>query len=495
MLTRSYLPPDQRQSLLTYTPMFHARLFGDRTKFRDEAFQPLRTSLESALEKETVSHLNPTDLFLDGNPSMDRPLFVQFCANDPDYLLAAARYVEPFCDAVDLNLGCPQGIAKKGRYGAFLQEDWDLIYRLINRLHLELSIPVTAKIRILETKELTLAYAKMVISAGASILTVHGRRREQKGQATGLADWDMIRHLRENLPEDVVLFANGNILQHEDLEACQRYTGVDAVMTADAALYDPTVFAPPPAADEAGRDYWIGRDGKGGYRMDAVMRRYFDTIYRYVLETEPPERKPLFIPSDPTVPTSEAGTESDLEDQPPQKKHKRRQDRIRSPNLRPMQSHLFNLLRPMIVKHTHIRTALTSCHVGDMPAFERVLTLVERATKEGLIEYERSTALAISDGDRDKEEAGSSLPTSLDSSAAAIKRCRRPWWICQPYIRPLPQETAAKNKEPALLVEANGNSSKVMELEHQIDQNPGLASDGGSNDLHVESRKETLVCS
>jgi tRNA-dihydrouridine synthase 1 len=136
--------------------------------------------------------------------SGDRPLIVQFCANDPDQLLASAQVLESHCDAIDINLGCPQDIARKGHYGSFLQDEWDLIYKLsaflsvvlyalteraqrwssVNTLHMNLSIPVTAKFRVFTSLEQTVEYAKMLERAGAQILTCHGRTREQRGQNT-----------------------------------------------------------------------------------------------------------------------------------------------------------------------------------------------------------------------------------------------------------------------------------------------------------------------
>jgi hypothetical protein len=67
-----------------------------------------------------------------GAPEWDRPLIAQFCANDKDEFLRGATLLAASgaCDAVDLNLGCPQGIAKRGHYGAFLMEDWALIESL-----------------------------------------------------------------------------------------------------------------------------------------------------------------------------------------------------------------------------------------------------------------------------------------------------------------------------------------------------------------------------
>lgn len=296
------------KSLLAYSPMLHARLFKETPKFRDSYFQPTKSSLVSTKKSSAPA-------FLDGNPAIDRPLIVQFCANQPDDLLEAARYVAPYCDAVDLNLGCPQGIARSGNYGAFLQEDWGTIYKLINKLHHELPIPITAKMRILETKERTLEYAKMIVSAGASILTVHGRRREQKGHNMGVADWAMIRYLRDHLPADTVIFANGNILNRNDIQPCLKATGADGIMSAEGNLSDPTIFAKSPI-DLNDREYWRGTNGQEGYRIDGVLRRYLGIIYKYVLEQNPPERALLYIPSDPDLSTSTSTTPEGAEENP-----------------------------------------------------------------------------------------------------------------------------------------------------------------------------------
>ena len=69
-------------------------------------------------------------------------------------------------------------------------------YAVVEKLAQNLSIPVICKIRILDSYERTLEYAKMIEDAGASILTVHGRTKEQKGHSQGLADLKLIGEIK-----------------------------------------------------------------------------------------------------------------------------------------------------------------------------------------------------------------------------------------------------------------------------------------------------------
>ncbi|KAJ4288427.1 tRNA dihydrouridine synthase [Kalmusia sp. IMI 367209] len=479
MLSRSFLTPSAQSNLLAYTPMFHSKMFTEGPKYRDSHFQPLKSVIPSPVDAYHISQLPESERHLDGNPAFDRPLTVQFCSNDPDDLLNAAKHVAPFCDAVDLNLGCPQGIAKRGNYGAFLQETPDLIARMIKKLDEELDVPVTAKMRILETREQTLAYAKTILDAGASILTVHGRRREQKGHNTGLADWKMIRYLRENLPKETVLFANGNILQHDDIAKCLEVTGADGVMTAEGNLYDPTIFAEPPPVGEEGCEYWRGRDGKGGYRVDAVFRRYMDIIHEYALGREPPVRKPLFHPSNPEESPSPPQEEEEGPPRKRQKQSKGEKGQLKNPNLTAMQAHLFHLLRPLVSQHHDVRDALAKCRMGDIEAYEQVLQLTEKAVKAGILAYEREHAEDApveepKTAPKDvKEDAKEEEVDPYTSSLATVARCKRPWWVCQPYVRPLPKEAIEKGS-----MQLSKKEKKRLELEEAEAKAVGLQPDG-----------------
>ncbi|OAA58549.1 dihydrouridine synthase family [Niveomyces insectorum RCEF 264] len=539
MLVRSFLPAEQRQSILAYSPMLHARLFVDSPRYRTSHFEPTTggDGGDGGNRRGENSDADPPDPdttglrpFLDGNPALDRPLFVQFCANDPDALLAAARRVAPYCDAIDLNLGCPQGIARKGHYGAFLQEEPELVARLVRTLHAHLAVPVTAKIRILDTPEATLQYARTVLAAGASILTVHGRRREQKGHLTGLADWAVLRYLRTHLPPDTVLFANGNVLQQADLARCLAATGFDGVMSAEGLLSDPGLFgpAPPPppppvpalapllassngeeaparengrptetntataaatvptGADPASsrpgywwptpdprREYWTSHDGtRGGWRVDAVVRRYLDILHVYGLGAEaPPVRKPLFVPGDPVVaeapPGDETGAEGDAaaaklalaggDDGGKKRKRKRdhnenephaaaaakNKDMFASPNFVAVQAHLFHLLRHAVSRHHDIRDALGHSRKGDMAAYERILAMLEQRVAAALRDPDAEEA-ELGGKDGDSNDNTTEIVDDPNSSEGAVRRCRRPWWVVQPILRPMPAEALAK---------------------------------------------------
>eukprot|EP00128_Syssomonas_multiformis_P018267 Colp12_sorted_trinity150504_noHs@2570 len=248
---------------LCYTPMFHAGNFARDASYRAEQFT---TCPE------------------------DRPLIVQFCANDPETLLKAAKYVEDQCDAVDLNLGCPQQIAKRGHYGAFLQDDWDTIAALINILHTNLKVPVTAKIRVFPELDKTIAYAKMIVAAGAQLLTVHGRTRDQIRENTGLANWEYIKAIREAV--DVPVIANGNILYYDDVDRCIAETGVNGVMSSEGNLHNPSIFLKNPLPVWTMVDDYLEFAKNYTTNLSAVRGHLFK-LYRHCLTVKPEYRDPI----------------------------------------------------------------------------------------------------------------------------------------------------------------------------------------------------------
>jgi tRNA-dihydrouridine synthase 1 len=198
---------------LGYTPMLHARLFTEVSAYREMHF--------------------------DANREEGR-VIAQLAGHDPPTVLQAARMIQSDVDAIDLNFGCPQAIARKGRYGAFLLDEPDVMVSLVDTLARGLDVPVTAKLRLLPSRPASLDLCKRLEDAGASALTLHGRTREQNKQHAGVADWDAIAQTVQHLGIPVI--ANGGIATADDVEACFEHTGAAAVMSSEALLENPALF-------------------------------------------------------------------------------------------------------------------------------------------------------------------------------------------------------------------------------------------------------------
>jgi tRNA-dihydrouridine synthase len=98
----------------------------------------------------------------------------------PSCLLAQPQ---EHADYVDLNLGCPQRIARRGKYGAFLMDDPKIAAAIVAAAARGLDVPVSVKIRLYPSLSDTIAYAQMLQAAGASLIAVHGRTRDMKVRA------------------------------------------------------------------------------------------------------------------------------------------------------------------------------------------------------------------------------------------------------------------------------------------------------------------------
>lgn len=172
----------------------------------------------------------------------DAPLVVQFAGNDPHYLAAATVLVADKCEAVELNLGCPQSCARNGHYGAYLMDDIPLVMQIVRQMKQAApAVAILAKVRVFEEYHKTLHYCQALQIAGADILTVHARTRQEKRSSASLARWDFIRQLKVDLT--IPIIANGNVRWLADAEACLQTTNADGVMSASALLRNPGLFS------------------------------------------------------------------------------------------------------------------------------------------------------------------------------------------------------------------------------------------------------------
>ncbi|KPF71804.1 dihydrouridine synthase [Bosea sp. AAP35] len=166
------------------------------------------------------------------------PHVVQLAGCDPHWLGEAARLAEANGAAVvDINMGCPAKKVTGGWAGSALMRDLDHAVTLVEAAVSAVEIPVTVKMRLGwdDASRNAPELARRAVAAGARLITVHGRTRQQFYKGT--ADWAAIRAVRE--AGDFPLVANGDIRDVADARACLAQAGADFVMVGRAALGRP----------------------------------------------------------------------------------------------------------------------------------------------------------------------------------------------------------------------------------------------------------------
>lgn len=148
-------------------------------------------------------------------------------------------------DVVDLNMGCPvRKIVGKG-YGSALLKQPELVYEMVSLGASLSTAPCTVKIRLgftrdtINVEEISTAIAE----AGASMITIHGRTREDNYGVP--VQYDLIAQgfesARKYNPE-IACIGNGDVMDKDSAEKMMKETQADGLMVSRGALGDPWLF-------------------------------------------------------------------------------------------------------------------------------------------------------------------------------------------------------------------------------------------------------------
>ena len=206
----------------------------------------------------------------------ESPLAIQLFGRDPQFMAEAARLIasgeyrgacqEKPPAAIDINMGCPVPKVVSNGEGSALMREPELAAAIVRAVKDAVQIPVTVKIRAGFTNDNKNApeMARMLEAAGADLICVHGRTRQQYYQPC--SDNGIIAAVKRAVSVPVI--GNGDLNSAQDVQRMLAETTCDGVMIARGALGNPWICAEVIAALE-GRDY---QPPDAAARLDMALR-------------------------------------------------------------------------------------------------------------------------------------------------------------------------------------------------------------------------------
>lgn len=238
---------DQRPPLLTFTQMWHSKNLIQDTTFLNNHFDLYEYEDPTTTAARWLPHHDDDNNYQSATTG---PVVVQLAGHCPETVLRAAQLVvertQGRVAGIDLNLGCPQGIARKGRYGAFLHQlDPDTCHDILRTLrqNLPCRVAVSAKIRLPLEKQQLAERIERLCDTGVDFLTVHGRTLRENKSLNGPVHVSSLQQaVQVAAARGVPVIVNGGIETPADVDRLLQMTGAAAVMSSEALLERPNLF-------------------------------------------------------------------------------------------------------------------------------------------------------------------------------------------------------------------------------------------------------------
>ncbi len=259
MGSTKYKPP------LAFTQMLHAaNLIRDETFFRHHFDIYECSDNVDALQRDlTESQRNAYTH--ENYPTVDRryeapcamatrgPMIAQLAGHDVATVVKAAQKIVTSTNGriagIDLNLGCPQNIARKGNYGAFLMERHpSTACSILKALRQTLpsTVSVSAKIRLPYDSTQQKARLQQLCDTGINFKTIHARDYTENKTTVKHIQLprliEAVRTIREYSNNQIPVVVNGGIEFAADAIQIQQQTGAAAVMSSEALLERPNLL-------------------------------------------------------------------------------------------------------------------------------------------------------------------------------------------------------------------------------------------------------------
>lgn len=181
----------------------------------------------------------------------EHPVALQLGGSDPDDLARCAVMGEEHgYDEINLNCGCPSDRVQKGKIGACLMAEPDLVAKCIHKMIESTSISVTVKCRIAideyEEEPFLEEFLTKVSEAGCQTFTIHAR----KAWLSGLSPkenrdipplrYDIVKSVKAKFP-DIKIMLNGGITSIDAIQTALQ--DFDGVMIGREAYQNPYILS------------------------------------------------------------------------------------------------------------------------------------------------------------------------------------------------------------------------------------------------------------